>query len=733
MKKILSIYIQDMNRILHNWPALIIIAGLVVLPSLYAWFNIESSWDPYSNTKGIKVAVVSNDKGAEILGKSINAGEEIIETLRTNEKIGWVFTSEADALSGVKKGHYYASIIIPADFSAGLATVLTNTPTQPELEYYVNEKINAVAPKITSSGATSIVSEIGENFVKTANGVIFKGFNELGIKLEEELPSIEKLKSLIFRFEEMMPELTNAADVALTDVNDLKKMVKQAKEILPEIERVSTQASAFSSKLAEVLPKVQNAADAVLPLIKQNITLINQTASHVLTLTEALQNVDLSPEEITQKLDDLEPKLTLLLRLTEDAAGLLNAFQNYLPDQVYTSITSKFDQLYDRLNTQLNIIDSIRKVLEQGQDPSELLDKLHNTAEETVSISENLLRRYDIEIAPAIKTALDKAANTAQKANQALQSAVKALPRIKEIMQDAEKGLTVGGDALVKVKSELPTVQKKITAIADNIREFDRSGNLQEIIDLLRNDFQKESAFFASPVTLKEHKLYPIPNYGSAMSPFFTTLSLWVGALLLVSLLTVEIHEHNHVKEGENHSENNDDGPIAATYRPYQVYFGRYLTFMTLALLQSLVVTLGDLFLLKTYVHDPVYFVLFGLLISSVFMIIVYTLVSVFGNVGKAMAIVLLVLQLGGAGGTFPIEVTPPFFQFIHPFLPFTYGISLMREAAGGILGEVVTRDIIVLLIIAGLFMLLGLALKKPINKLSEPLVKKARESNIIH
>lgn len=730
MKKIFSIYTQDLNRILHNWPALIIILGLIILPSLYAWFNIESSWDPYSNTSGIKVAVVSNDEGAEVLGKTINAGQEIMDTLRTNNKIGWVFTSEVDALSGVKKGRYYASIIIPANFSAGLSTALSENPSQPELEYYVNEKINAVAPKITSSGATSIVSEIGANFVKTANGVIFKAFNEIGIKLEQELPSIEQLKSLIFRFEEMVPDLVKAADTATQDVADLKEMVEQVKAILPSMEQTANQASEFSAKLAEVLPKVQDALEAVSPLIKQDISLINQAAGSALTALEAIQNTALTPEEITQRLNDLEPKLTLLLQLTEDAKEWIQAIQNFLPEQIYTNFISKLESLSDRLTAQLNAINSIRNVLEEGQDPSELLDKLYDTAQETVSISENILSRYDSEITPAVKTAVKTATDTVQKANQALQSAVTALPRIKEIIADAEKGLTVGGEALTKVKSELPTVQKKITEIADNIREFDSTGNLQEIIDLLQIDFQKESSFFASPVSLKEHKLYPIPNYGSAMSPFFTTLSLWVGALLLVSLLTVEVHEHSHPENEEEHSGNQGS---KSSYRPYQVYFGRYLTFMTLALLQSLVVTLGDLFLLHAYVHDPVYFVWFGMLISSVFMIIVYTLVSVFGNVGKAMAIVLLVLQLGGAGGTFPIEVTPPFFQFIHPFLPFTYGISLMREATGGILIEVITRDILVLLLMAGLFMLLSLALKKPINQLSEPLVKKARKSNIIH
>jgi len=166
---------------------------------------------------------------------------------------------------------------------------------------------------------------------------------------------------------------------------------------------------------------------------------------------------------------------------------------------------------------------------------------------------------------------------------------------------------------------------------------------------------QRESEFFAEPVVLKENKLFPIPNYGSAMSPFFTTLSLWAGALLLVSLL------------------------------------------------------------------------------SALFMLMVCTLVSVFGNIGKAMAIVLLVLQLAGAGGTFPVQVTPPFFQAIHPFLPFTYATGLMREATGGIVGKLVRADLLRLSAYAAASLVVGLSLKRIINRASAAMVARARESRLIH
>ncbi|MNE39385.1 ABC-2 family transporter protein [compost metagenome] len=261
----------------------------------------------------------------------------------------------------------------------------------------------------------------------------------------------------------------------------------------------------------------------------------------------------------------------------------------------------------------------------------------------------------------------------------------------------------------------MPAAESKLKNVTSRISEFEKEASLQDLIDLLTIDFAKESDFFSEPVKLVENVLYPIPNYGSAMSPFFTTLSLWVGGILLVSLLSVEVHG------------------LAEGTRSYHEYFGRYLTFLTIALFQSLIVTIGDLLLLKAYAADPVKFVLFGLFNSAVFMLMIYTFVSVFGNVGKAMAVVLLVLQLAGSGGTFPIQVTPPFFQAIYPYLPFTYAIGLMREAVGGSVRDIVMRDFIILLIYAGITLILGLGLKRFVNRITAKSVEKAKSGHLIH
>lgn len=150
MKNIREIFIDDLKSIYRNLFVCIVVVFLMFIPSIYAWFNIVASWDPYANTEGILVGVSNNDKGTELNGKAVNLGNEVIEGLKGNSDLGWRFTTEKDAIAKVKKGDYYASIIIPADFSEHIATIMTDDPIKAEIDYYVNEKINSIAPKMTA-------------------------------------------------------------------------------------------------------------------------------------------------------------------------------------------------------------------------------------------------------------------------------------------------------------------------------------------------------------------------------------------------------------------------------------------------------------------------------------------------------------------------------------------------------------------------------------------------------
>ncbi|GIO29706.1 MULTISPECIES: YhgE/Pip domain-containing protein [Paenibacillus] len=714
MKNIGLIYGRDIRNIVTNWAALVIILGLAMLPSLYAWFNIKASWDPYGNTGDIAIAVANNDKGTTLRGQPINLGNEIINSLKDNHKLGWRFVSEADAMKGVKHGDYYASIVIPDNFSATIATVLSNQPIKAEILYYVNEKINAVSPKIASSGASGIIQEVSKNFVQTANGTIFKIFNELGIELQEQLPTIERVRTLIFKLEKDFPEINRVVNTAADDVQKTDQLVKKAQSNLPVVVDIAEKGQRFASGLDTFLTQASGAAKNIAPNVKQDLLLLQQTAIATQQLASALKDPNVDPAVVTDMLDHVASRLDIGLKVQSQLIAWFDQL-NKVTGNKLGFVSSRLRQVQDKMKEQQTLVSTISSAVKKGEKPaSDLVDRLSQVSGDASQLLGNILGRYDSEIEPAILSGLNQARQTAEKARNTLNDALKSVPDVKKILSDASKGLAVGTQGLAVIKKELPAVEKKITELADKMRDFESKGNLQEVIGLLKNNFQLESQFFAEPVVLKENKLYPIPNYGSAMSPFFSTLSLWVGATLLVSLITTEVH---------------GDHP----YKNYEVYFGRFFTFLTIALLQSVLVTSGDMFILGTYVVDKPWFILFGLVNSAVFMLMVYTLVSVFGNVGKALAIVLLVLQLAGSGGTFPIQTTPPFFRAIHPFLPFTYGISMMREAVGGIIWPIVRNDLLIMCIYAAVTLVVGLALKGAINQLSAGLVKKAKESKLIH
>ncbi|HGH7176550.1 TPA: YhgE/Pip family protein [Bacillus wiedmannii] len=981
MKQIWRIYKTDLRNVAKHWAAIVIVLGLMILPSLYAWFNIKASWDPYGNTKGIQIAVSNQDAGSNLRGKDINIGKEIVDSLKKDKNFGWKFVDEKQAIYGVERGDYSASITIPKDFSEKIATVLNENPQKPEIDYYVNEKVNAIAPKITAKGASGLTEEISKNFVKTANGEIFEIFNDLGIDLETNLPSIEKVKDLVFKLEAQFPEMNTLMDKALDDATRAEDVVKVAQKELPVVESVINDGQEalgnldkFFARNDETLNRAPETIKNNLTVMKQgldaaakitdylknpafdfNLTLpdpaqlpelpvvnipqipeipalpqvngegykniannINQTVNNVFNSTrvgtayvksvmDGLQNKGVDPavaqknvqdaskllqeridsvsylidfftafkekastdfgkqffgnrvesltvlknsmvdannrvkhvgdlissgqevkqdvrDAVNQKLDavnnlvnqaekdynatfvaDFEKAVSTAEQLKtkaenvkEDAQqlrGNLNQDINKA-NEALNNGREKYDKAvndYGRIKTELEkaredlsnkgvngldstkvalndlngqfkaswnlvndmipVLESTNKVLadvnsdknlngtiaklnkakdglqkgmdltdkgidaiNKGQKPAaDVIESINEVSKNVSAQLGDILAKYDSEITPNFNAAIARTKEMSKNTSQILKEADKKLPDVKKLLEDSSKGLVDGRKKLADIKAEMPETEKKIKDLANKIRDFESEEDIKDIIRLLKNDVEKQSDYFANPVNLKENKLFAMPNYGSAMSPFYTVLALWVGALLMVSLLTVEVHE-----EGAN-------------YKSHEIYFGRLLTFLTIGLSQAFIVSMGDIFLLGTYVVDKFWFVLFSLFIGGVFVCIVYSLVSIFGNVGKSMAIILLVLQVAGSGGTFPIQMTPPFFQAIYPFLPFTYAISAIRETVGGMLWDIVTRDLLVLSVFVVVMIVAALLLKTPINKSSEKFVENAKGSKIIH
>ncbi|WP_107841783.1 YhgE/Pip domain-containing protein [Metasolibacillus meyeri] len=768
LKQIFTIYTSDIKNIATNWVAIVLIGGLVFLPSLYAWFNIYASWDPYGQTNQMQVAIVNEDAGSTVRGDAINVGNELVVQLSTNQNFAWKFTNREEAINQVTVGDYFAAVIIPADFSTKLASVLADTPEKAKIEYYVNEKINSIAPKITDKGASGIAEQISSEFIATVNGTIFTLFNELGIEIEKEIPNFEKFEEYVFLIEEHLPEIEHTLNKAAQDSDKAGEMITEGLDMMPQVQETTNQGLATVQSAQLLLNEAEVTLNNLSPIVERDLQRVQKISRDVESFLAQLGNVNIDTPKLDQALSDLQNQLAIAEKGVDElithaeAVGEIaqdaEATRLVLKEKVQQTINELLamnpqideeklanSKMVQKLEDILTHVDSLPNAQEREQlvlnrlnnlksvmsDFSRQLDALGQIDVNDSTVKQGLknlqqvasnidlqidgfLTQYKNTLEPKIKSMLGDAKESLTGASDILTKVQGLVPEVTQILKDADESLAKANETLAKIQADYPSLSEKVNELADKLRTLNKEANIHEIITLLKNNASAERDFFANPVEIENHKLFPIEKYGTGMIPFYTVLSIWVGCLLLISLLSVNIHH-------------------AGQYTIREVYFGRLLTFGTFALLQTFIITMGDIFLFDGTLASPVLFVVFGLFISSVFITVVYTLVSVFGDVGKAMAIVMLVLQIAGSGGTYPVQLLPKFFQMINPFLPFTYAIELMREAVGGIIWSTVMLDIAVLLVGGVLFLLFGTFFKKILSEKTEALLKKSRETDIIH
>ena len=683
MKNIIEIFRNDIKEVFRKTNTWIIIVGLIFLPSMYAWPNILSSWDPYGHTNNIKVAVTSEDAGATVDGKELNLGNSLVEGLKNNKNLDWQFVSnKQEAEDGVRIGDYYASIVVPKNFSQDMTSVSRTEPQRATIEYTVNEKINAISPKITNSGASAIANNISKNFVETANGIIFEKLHEAGIKFEENLPSIEKAKEEIFKLNDNFSTYESTLSELIGKVEYGYNILNNVQNTLPEIDRVATNSIMIADKAGITINNIQGFNERLLPIINSHLNVVEEVSKEANVIAKELQKKPDKTEEIKARQKALDSRLQASIERLQLVKNIFEYFNKLSNERL-------FNNQLERVTTLSNDITTIKEVNNNIYNKMDHYDEIADTVKEEFvnksarinEVSSNMNSKLNIEVAPLISQVLSKAEVNIDKVSGIIAGAQGELPAVERKLSETEVKISNAYGKLLSLQAQMPSAKSKIQKLTDEIKKADSGIDKNQLFNLLKVDYKQQAEFFANPVKLQENKLYHIENYGSAMTPFYTVLSIWVGSLLMSSLLTTKVEDEEK------------------KYKPYQKYFGRGLLFVIISLFQTLIITLGDMYVLGTQATSPYRFVLYALLISLLFSSIIYTIVCILGNVGKAVCIVLLVLQLGSSGGTFPIQMTSEFFQALYPKVPFTYSIGLLREAVGGVYIPAVERDIKILFI----------------------------------
>lgn len=650
---IFAIFARDVKRVLRNPVALVIALGMIVMPSAYAWYVVAANWDPYSNTADMLVAVANEDAGADSPETGhLDVGAQVVAQLHDNHEMGWEFTDAEAAINGVYEGRYWAALVIPKDFSEDFASVFTGDFTQPIIDYYVNEKPSSIAPKVTDAAANAVEAAVNENFVKTVSEKVVETTQKVGAEAEEK---------------------ADAAEGSLT------AGVRSAKETVGETRATLEGLVGTVNEYGTALSK--NATDGALQLSSAAAQAQRAlgTVSGDVAAAEAATNTALATAEGL-----LADNKTLVSDLTAQA-GAAGA------DPAIAQALSEARAANERLTTTTDALrtasDDLASTANSLETEASALDTAAHSASETIRAT---AATFQDSVLPDITTSLDSLVEACGTLEGALRGLTPSLAEARAILGQLGDTLTSSETSLSTTSDSLGTMETNLEQSLTDLTALQNSATVKDLAEYLKADPEKIGAFMAAPVALDTQLVYPVKNYGSGVAPFFTNLALWVAGFILMAMVKLRVDPEGLPK-----------------FTAVQAYFGRWLFYVVCGLAMGLVCCVGDL-ALGIQCESPAAFIGAGLLTVFVDVNLMFALAYAFRHIGKAIAVILLIVQIPGSSGMFPIEMMPDFFQVIHPLLPFTYSIDAMREAIGGFYAMDYLHD---MLLLGLLFVPLGFAI----------------------
>jgi putative membrane protein len=688
MRNIWTVFKTDLRTLSKCFFACVVVVAIALLPSLYAWLNIYSNWDPYGNTGGISIAVASLDRGYTDNGEYVNKGRDVLEDLKTATSINWVIVdTEQEATDGVYAGDYYAAVVIDEDFSRKMYRMFTDWTGQPAITYYENAKKNAVATKITDTAVETLKRSISENYLEVVISGIMEQSNLLAADLTETDPETA-VKGLLYQAQDVLSgcrammdafRAAGSTSVSETDAQALSDAIASINSSLPDGDAIADSAARLQHALYTALANVERALDR---------------------FESALDTAQ--PPAAQQQLRDAAAAMGKLSTQLSGLAGQLDGI-NVTGNPVLTAQAIQLRELAGHCTQLQNALNQLADGGAAGgllADCGALVEAIRNAAAR-IPVTDRDLRRQLDTVVSEVSDAMDGV--------KSLSADAKAM---RAALSDTTAALSVTMEQL------RPAAERMVNALSDTIDKLEgmTAGEYMDmLLEILGGDPAAYSRYFPEMVQTTVNKVYPIENYGSAMAPFYTTLAIWVGGVILSSL--VKIHART-------------EGLIDP--RPAELYFGRYLFFFLLSQIQAAVIVTGDLYLLKIQCLHPGLLYLTASLTAFTFSLLIYSLAIAFGDVGKAVVVVIMVMQIAGSSGTFPIELLPEIYQKIYRFFPFPYAIDAMRECICGLYGDYYMTQLAFLLLFAAAALLIGLLVRRPFMGLNHFMEEKLEETELL-
>ncbi len=723
MKNVLRVLARDVRRLFKSPATLAVVAVLIVLPSLYTWFNVVGFWDPYGNTGNLRVCVVNEDEGAstDVIG-DLHLGDQIVDELGSNTQLGWTFTDYDTAMQEVQSGKAYAAFVIPEDFSYDFTTLITDDIQQPKLEYYVNEKAGAVSPKITDTGATTLDQTINSTFVSVASSTVADVIDsalsstkgDLEKSQDDVTTQLQKAQDSIGEARTSVAALGDTTNGAIGKTDDAKATLQQAKE---SIELLSGQLQQVSDLTATAQDKLGLYSSSLIGSMDQGSILASQGASKANTAigTDAgviskangdVQGALESAQTIASQNDAVVTQLQTL------AASLPDGDQKDEAERIASDLSAKNDTLKQTIS-------DMSQVAQDTDDAASAVagasDSVNTAVQGTLDATDGYRSTVSSSTLPAINSALSQISGTSGSLSGAVSNQALLVDQASLVVDQLSSTLQSTAAALAQTDSLLANLQSSVDTVKTDLSALGTSDALSQMFGGKTIDASTIADFMSSPTEIRTESLYPLEDYGSGMAPLFTNLSLWIGVFMLMVILRIEV---------------DDEGIKGLTIG--QRYWARWLFLAPIAALQAIVCCTGNLIIGVQSASVPLYYVT-CIIASLTYLSIQYALSLTLQHIGKGICVILVFAQIPGATGLYPIEMTPAFFQAVYPFFPFTYGINAMRETIAGFYDGQWLGLMGMLMVFMVVSFVIGLLVRPYLTNVNRLFARQIKESDIMN
>lgn len=736
MRNIIAILKRDLSRICGSVVALIVAVGLVIVPTLYAWFNIAGSWDPYGNTGNLKVAVANSDDGymSDLIPVRVNIGDTVVSALRENDQLDWRFVSESDAVEGVRSGEYYAAVVIPENFSSRMMTVFSSDAEHAEIVYYENQKANAIAPRVTDKAASTVRQQIDETFAKTISDVGLATTSSLLEFMDgDQIAAYAgNLSGTLAGAITTLRDASGSVDEFAGLLQSSTGLLDSTSDLLASAGTASKDAEALVGDAKTGLSGMHDALDAAVAAINQSLKdsagdydaaakaideAFGAADAHVsLTVTQLRD----ASADVAKRASDMRDVQDNILAVERDVEG------SNLPEKLKAELVQKIDIVANTVGNVANQQELLAKhlsdaaaSLETGAaDARAKAQAVKDGIAEAKGSIGGVKDSYNATLKQQISDLSDAVADVARRGSDMADDLGATVTDLSHAASALSDDLAGAHEVLAGASADLVSAADDLQRLKEGLDTAVTSGDLDRVRELIGSDPAALADALAAPVALDRRAVYHIKNYGSAMAPFYTTLSIWVAGIVLAAMLKANV----------------DEADVKALGNPrlHELYLGRYAFFALLAFAQATLVCAGDLLFFGIQCEHPFQFMLVGWLAGFVFSNMIYTLTVSFGDIGKAIAVVLLVMQVAGSGGTFPIEMTADFFQAVYPFLPFTHAINAMHAAMAGAYGMEFWIELGTLSLYLIPSLALGLVFRRPVIRANRWIIEKLEETKLM-